>query len=94
VIWSWQQALLAEGIARQLARRDLPDATRAKPAVARQALWQAIRGAAEMSTSELWNCRVDAGTWYVVPFGHGAAEADESDAVQLWSTVYLAVPPP
>jgi hypothetical protein len=94
VIWSWQQALLAEGIERQLARRDLPDATRAKLAVARQALWRAIRGAAEMSTSELWSWRVDAGTWHVVPFGQGAADADESDAVQLWSTVYLAVPPP
>jgi hypothetical protein len=47
-----------------------------------------------MSTSELWSWRVDAGIWHVVPFGQGATEADESDAVQLWSTVYLAVPQP
>jgi len=29
----------------------------------------------------------------VVPFGAAAADVDESDAAQLWSTAYLAVRP-
>ncbi len=94
VIWSWQQALLAEGIDRQLARTDLPATTRAALEAAKRALWSAIRGAPDMVTSELWSWEVANGTWRVVPFGQGAADADESDAIQLWSTVYLAVPPP
>jgi hypothetical protein len=94
VIWSWQQAMLAEGIDRQLARRDLPASTLDALTSAKRALWTAIRGAPSMTTSELWSWTITNGTWHVVPFGQGAADADESDAVQLWSTVFLAVPPP
>jgi glycogen debranching enzyme len=94
VVWSWQQALLAKGIDRQLARTDLPAATRTHLAAAQHALWGAIRGAPEMVTSELWSWEVTDGHWRVVPFGQGAADADESDAAQLWSTVYLAIPAP
>ncbi len=94
VVWSWQQAMLAEGLDRELARRDLPASTRDVLAAAKRALWSAIRGAPSMTTSELWSWAIDHGTWRVVPFGQGAADADESDAVQLWSTVFLAVPAP
>jgi hypothetical protein len=94
VVWSWQQALLAKGLDRQLARTDVPAATRTRLAAAKQALWTAIRGAPEMVTSELWSWAVTAGRWRVVPFGQGAADADESDAAQLWSTAYLAIPAP
>jgi len=91
VIWSWQQAMLAEGLDRQLARTDLPAPTRAALELAKRALWSAIRAAPEMTTSELWSWSVSGGTWRVAPFGQTAADADESDAVQLWSTVYLAI---
>ncbi len=94
VVWSWQQALLAKGLDRQLARTDLPAATMTRLAAAKQALWTAIRGAPEMVTSELWSWAVTDGRWRVVPFGQGAADADESDAAQLWSTAYLAIPAP
>jgi hypothetical protein len=94
VVWSWQQALLAKGIDRQLARSDLPAPTREHLAAAKAALWGAIRGAPEMVTSELWSWDVTDGHWRVVPFGQGAKDADESDAAQLWSTVYLAIPAP
>ena len=30
----------------------------------------------------------------MVPFGAGRQDVDESNAAQLWSTVYLAVRPP
>jgi hypothetical protein len=94
VVWSWQQAMLAEGLDRQLARGDVPAPTRAALADAKRALWSAIRGAPAMTTSELWSWAITNGTWRVVPFGQGAADADESDAIQLWSTVFLAVAAP
>jgi hypothetical protein len=94
VVWSWQQAMLAEGIDRQLARGDLPASTRDALAAAKRALWSAIRGAPSMTTSELWSWAINGDAWRVVPFGQGAADADESDAIQLWSTVFLAVPAP
>jgi len=69
VVWSWQQALLAKGIDRQLARTDVPAATKTRLTAAKQALWTAIRGAPDMVTSELWSWDVTDGHWRVVPFG-------------------------
>jgi hypothetical protein len=95
VVWSWQQALLAAGIDRQLARGDLSLAARLALGDAETALWKVIRGtqALGMGTAELWSFRVEEGRFVLVPFGEGHGDADESNAVQLWSTVYLAVRP-
>lgn len=94
VVWSWQQALLAAGIERQLARRDLPAATRGRLTVAQGALWRAITATRDVQSSELWSWTFREGRYIVAPFGAGKADADESNAAQLWSTVYLAVRPP
>ncbi|HEY3803999.1 MAG TPA: hypothetical protein VGL61_15390 [Kofleriaceae bacterium] len=94
VVWSWQQAMLAAGFDRQLARTDLPATTRRALGDAQRALWSAIRGAPGMTTSELWSWSIRGGAWRVAPFGQGGGDADESDAAQLWSTVYLAISPP
>ncbi|NVM75283.1 hypothetical protein FHW83_001063 [Duganella sp. SG902] len=94
VVWSWQQALLAAGLARQLARTDLPAATRALLAAAQDTLWAAIQATQAQSNSELWSWTWEDGEYRMRPFGPGAATADEANAVQLWSTVYLAVQPP
>ncbi|GJI97420.1 lipoprotein [Duganella caerulea] len=94
VVWSWQQALLAAGLARQLARGDLPDRTRAMLAEAQQALWAVILPTQAQGNSELWSWTWADGAYRMQPFGPGAATADESNAAQLWSTVYLAVRPP
>ena len=94
VVWSWQQALLASGLAHQLERHDLPDATRAALQQAQTAVWQAIDATAAQSSGELWTWTVQDGHMVVAPFGQQAADADESNAVQLWSTVYLGVRPP
>ena len=37
---------------------------------------------------------VENGTIVYLPFGQARGHRDESNAVQLWSTVYLAVKPP
>lgn len=94
VIWSWQQALLAAGLERQIARRDLPATTTRRLREARQQLWSAIDNTREMRASELWSWRFVDGEYQAAPFGQSSGDADESNAAQLWSTVYLAIPPP
>ena len=95
VVWSWQQALLASGLARQLQRDDLDAETRAALERSRTVLWRAIEAAREVKTSELWSWDHDPSSgWKVVPFGQGSGHLSESNAAQLWSTVYLAIPAP
>lgn len=94
VVWSWQQALIAAGLRRQLERTDLPEATRSELAAAEAALWKVIARLQDQSTGELWSWRPVAGTEVLAPFGQEKSHADESNAAQLWSTVYLAVQPP
>lgn len=95
VVWSWQQALLAAGIRRQLARTDLGADARGALEEAESALWKAIRATQVlgMGTAELWSYTVKNGRFELVPFGEGHGDADESNAIQLWSTVYLSVQP-
>jgi len=94
VVWSWQQALFAAGLARQLERTDLPVTVRAHLAEAQKALWTAINATRSLSNSELWSWSFGERHYHVAAFGAAAADADESNAAQLWSTVYLAVRPP
>ncbi len=94
VVWSWQQALFAAGLERQLARRDLPPATRAVLTRAQGTLWRAINATRATQSSELWSWDYGGGRYRVVAFGAGKQDVDESNAAQLWSTVYLAVQPP
>jgi hypothetical protein len=94
VVWSWQQALAAAGLARQLARRDLPADTCAWLRAAQTALWHAIDAGQSVRNSELWSWRYTDGAYRIAPFGASGADADESNAAQLWSTVYLAVQRP
>jgi len=93
VVWSWQQALFAAGLARQLERRDLPSPVRSRLLAAQRKLWSAIEATRAINNSELWSWSFAAGRYVVAPFGVAAADADESNAAQLWSTVYLAVRP-
>ncbi|KQM30051.1 hypothetical protein [Sphingomonas sp. Leaf10] len=94
VVWSWQQALFAAGLERQLARRDLPPATREVLTRAQATLWRAINATRATQNSELWSWAYEGGRYKVVAFGAGKQDVDESNAAQLWSTVYLAVQPP
>ncbi len=94
VVWSWQQALLAAGIARQLQRTGLPGTVRTRLEAAQASLWRAIEATRTYRSSELWSWAYKGGRYQVVPFGAGKKDVDESNAAQLWSTVYLAVRPP
>jgi hypothetical protein len=92
VTWSWQQALLAAGLERQAARSDLPAATTKRLREAQQQLWSVIEKTRELRASELWSWRYVEGRYQAAPFGQNRGDADESNAAQLWSTVYLAIP--
>jgi hypothetical protein len=93
VVWSWQQAVFAAGLDRQLARADLPPATRQRLTEARTRLWKAIDAARAVRTSELWSWSFADGKYAVEPFGQRGGDQDESNAAQLWSTVFLALKP-
>ena len=96
VVWSWQQAMMAAGIQRQLDRgAELDAGTLAALQAAQCKLWDVIEKANAVRAGELW-------TWVPTqdglpeyrPFGYDKNDQDESNAAQLWSTVYLAVQPP
>jgi hypothetical protein len=94
VVWSWQQAMLAAGLDRQLRRTDLPGPVQELLRTAQTQLWRAIRAGHAMRNSELWSWKLANGRFEIAPFGSSASDADESNAAQLWSTVYLAIPDP
>ncbi|GMU56024.1 MAG: hypothetical protein AMXMBFR33_51700 [Candidatus Xenobia bacterium] len=89
VVWSWQSAMLQAGLVRQKERH--PElAPRLDAAIRR--LQQAEHQAGPLATSELWTHEVVDGEWKAAPWGgQAAAGGDESNAAQLWSTVYPAV---
>jgi len=93
VVWSWQQAVLAAGLRRQLQRQDLPAEVRAHLVAADERLWTVIEAQKAMESSELWSWAFADGHYQVVPFGAGVGDADEANAAQLWSSVYLALKP-
>ncbi|MGH8222137.1 MAG: hypothetical protein ACREQZ_04105 [Woeseiaceae bacterium] len=92
VIWSWQQAMLFAGISRQLERSDLTPSIRETLARAAATLKAALRAAHEVRGSELWSWSQLDGRYRVEPFGQRQEDETESNAAQLWSTVYLAMP--
>ncbi len=94
VVWAWQQAIMAAGLKRQLARSDLPATTRQHLEAAQAGLWHAICAAQAVRTSELWSWSYANGQYRIQPFGAEGAHEDESNAAQLWSTVFLALPAP
>jgi glycogen debranching enzyme len=94
VVWSWQQALFAAGLDRQLRRDDLDEGLRAKLEAAQRALWAVIEAGEAVKTSELWSWSIRDGAFVIEPFGQRAGDVTESNAAQLWSAVYLGVRPP
>ena len=90
VIWSWQQALLAAGVERQLGRKDLTASAREALMQARSRLQAAIAAADALRGSELWSWSQVNGRYRVEPFGQRTGDETESNAAQLWSTVQLA----
>jgi hypothetical protein len=95
VVWSWQQALLAAGIRRQIERTDIAADTRSILLRAECTLWRAIDAARRVRAGELWSWAAGPGGQLEYrPFGYNLTDVDESNAVQLWSTVFLVIEHP
>jgi glycogen debranching enzyme len=93
-VWSWHQALLAAGLERQLQRSDLPAGTRQRLVDAQARLWQVISSTRALQNSELWSWSLTGGVYRLEPFGQRSDDETESNAAQLWSTVFLGIPVP
>ena len=93
VVWSWQQAMMIAGLDAQLRRHDLPAALRGELQAARLAIWNGITASKEIINSELWSFTVSGDVYRIAPFGQSEAHLTESNAAQLWSTVFLALGP-
>ncbi|MFC4347978.1 hypothetical protein ACFO5Q_08990 [Kordiimonas lipolytica] len=94
VVWPWQQAMMAAGLDRQINRKDLPKSTRDQLLGFQKELWTAIQNGHPVKTAELWSWNYEGGTFHPAPYGQGQAHLTESNAAQLWSTVFLAISPP
>ena len=92
VTWSWQQAMFAAGLERQIGREDLTAPDRDALIRARSWLRAAISAADALRGSELWSWSLTDGAYRVEPFGQQQRHETESNAAQLWSTVHLAGP--
>jgi glycogen debranching enzyme len=93
-VWSWHQALLAAGLERQLERSDLPAGTRQRLIDAQARLWKVIISTRALQNSELWSWSFTEGAYRLEPFGQRSDDETESNAAQLWSTVFLGIPAP
>ncbi len=92
VIWSWQQAVLAAGIARQLESNRLTPSACTALIDARERLHAAMARAHAVRGSELWSWSEKDGRYAIEPFGQRSGDVTESNAAQLWSTVQLYSP--
>ena len=93
VMWSMQQAIIARGLRRQLARNDLPPTTRAAVEKAELKLWSTVLANPELQGMELWTWETQGGVVKPIPFGQ-AGHSSESNANQLWSHIWLGLEPP
>jgi hypothetical protein len=98
VVWSWQLAMMAQGLARQLDRCNLPSdvpefcdngALYDKVLAAYNHLWDIIDANEQQLSSEVWSWRWEDGGYKVVSLG--SISTTESDIRQLWSLTFLAV---
>jgi len=96
VVWAWQQGLLQLGLMRQLQRcRELNTAEAQMLAVRLEAVLGQIalseKRVGRLRSSELWGVRLVNGRLRPGPFKPGKGHSTESNALQLWSNISLAV---
>jgi hypothetical protein len=94
VIWSWQMYMIELGLARQVERFGKAGGQEALVARLRKALVE-VKGLREaaggLANSELWSYVIKEGKMVPAAFGAEAGSDDESNAVQLWSTIVPSV---
>ena len=103
VVWSWQMAMLAAGLQRQLERcsgSSSPDFCSDSSVydnlmVAYNHLWDIIEANRAHLSSEVWSWQYRSGTFEFIELGAlpppAGLSPTESDIRQLWSLTFLAV---
>ena len=96
VVWAWQQGLLQLGLMRQLQRlrrQKLPRTRRLAERITRvlQQITRSERRAGRLLGSELWSARLKDGRFEPASYAPGKGHSTESNALQLWSNISLAV---
>ena len=103
VVWSWQLAMMAAGLERQLARcegKSAPDFcsnkdVHSKVVEAYNHLWDIIDDNKDQLSSEVWSWKYEDGKFRAVPLGElpppPGQSPTESNIRQLWSLTFLAV---
>jgi hypothetical protein len=97
VVWSWQLAMMARGLERQLGRchgLEGPDfcsdqELRGRVYSAYNRLWDVIEANEGILSGEMWTWRWEGDKFVPVPFGD--VTSTESNIQQLWSLKFLAV---
>jgi hypothetical protein len=85
--------MMIAGLDRQLRRDDISEALRKELRAARQEIWHGITASQDIINSELWSFAVRGDEFAIAPFGQSEGHLTESNAVQLWSTVFLGLRP-
>lgn len=103
VVWSWQLAMMAAGLERQLGRcaeGEAPDfcgdePLHAKITAAYNKLWDVIEENRDILSHEMWSWRYQEDQFVYAPLGDlpppPGVNPTESNAIQLWSLTFLAV---
>jgi hypothetical protein len=103
VVWSWQLAMMAAGLERQLGRcgsSAVPDfcnnsTLHGKVTAAYNHLWDLIEANGNQLGGEVWSWTYTNGEFQVTPLGAlpppPGSSPTESDVRQLWSLTFLAV---
>jgi hypothetical protein len=91
VIWSWHQALLLAGLDKQMQRSDLAPQMQQRLKLLYKQVSAMVADTNKVKESELWSWDYAQGQYRIMPFGQQAGHLTESNAAQLWSTVYLAL---
>eukprot|EP01080_Neovahlkampfia_damariscottae_P008434 gene8434-260_t len=89
-IWSWHQAFLILGIQKQ-SKRELTAETKKLLKITEKKLWEVINETEKIRQHELWSFIIDNGKFKYIPFSEVSDKKRESNALQLWSTVYLSI---
>ena len=94
VTWSWQQAMMAAALRRQVERADISKLTRRKLELAETRVWDVITRTEKYRSAELWTWHPERGTMAYTPFGQNAGDHSESNPNQGWSHAFIGVRPP
>ncbi|KAH6690381.1 glycogen debranching enzyme [Plectosphaerella plurivora] len=97
VVWSWQLAMMAAGLGRQLGRCEseaVPDfcgdaKLHSRITAAYNRLWDIIEENQKILSSEVWSWRYENGRFNALALGE--LSSTESNVVQYWSLTFLAV---